>query len=132
MAVPIAYVSGALGPLPSTPLQTTNGEVRWNRHDRKVRMLPPKDAASLLKTNPVDFAECVFVEEGHGGLGPEDLRELAAAGAVTVEQYTPKGGSEPVDVLVLDAKTLKAVAEFTGKPAPAPAVIATPDTDDEE
>lgn len=130
MAVPIAYVSGALGPTPSTPLQTTNGEVRWNRHDRKVRMVPDKDAASLLKNNPADFAACVFVEEGYGGLSAEDLRELAATmiplkdakgetretPAVTIESYTPKGGSDPVDVLVLDAKTLKVIALATAPP----------------
>ena len=132
MAVPIAYVSGALGPKPRTMLQTSNKEVVWNRSDMRIRLLPPSDAASILKSNPADFAECVFVEEGHGGLGPDDLRELAATGAITVEQYTPKGGSEPVDVLVLDAKTLRAVAEFTGKPEAAAPIIITTDRDDEE
>jgi len=107
MATPICYVSGGLGAAPSTPLESTHGVVNWNQNDRKVRMVPDADAASILRHNPQDFAPCVFVEEGYGGLTPEQLRALPGA---HLEQYTPKGGSDPVDVLVLDAPTLAAIA----------------------
>lgn len=112
MAIPICYVGGGLGATPSTPLESTHGIVNWNRHDRKVRMIPDADAASILRDHPQDFAECVFVEEGYGGMTPEQLREFGAAKSVHVEQYTPKGASDPVDVLVLDAQTRDYIADL--------------------
>jgi len=115
MATPICYVSGGLGTAPSTPLESTHGVVNWNLSDRKVRLVPDADAASILRHNPQDFAECVFIEEGYGGLTPEQLSKLAAAGSVTVETYYPKAGDEPVKVLVLDKPTLAAVAAATAK-----------------
>jgi hypothetical protein len=115
MATPICYVSGGLGAVARTPLESTNKDILWNLDDLKVRMVPDADAASILRHNPQDFAECVFLAEGYGGLTPEQLAKLAEAGSVHVETYYPKAGDDPLPVLVLDSTT---AAGITAAAAP--------------
>jgi hypothetical protein len=129
-AIPICYVSDALGDSPRTPLQhaAPGTFIAWNRADRKVRMVPEVDGRSLLRQYPRDFVRCVPLADGYEGVTAEQLAELVAAarepapeqptegGAeatparVHVEMYHPLSGGDEVEMLVLDETTLEVLA----------------------
>jgi hypothetical protein len=109
-AIPICYVGEGLGSEATTPIPRLSAEVKWDKYERRVRMIPAAEAPGLLAEHPEDFRRCVPLADGYGGLSADELAALGADGKVHLETYYPKGGSDPVPMLVLDEITAAGLA----------------------